>query len=277
MISPAADTIQTKQKGFTLIELSIVLVIISLIVGGVLVGQNLVKSANIRAELSQIGRLNTAVNAFKDRFNGLPGDLPSAAATGMGILPFTNQNLGDGLIGDKNGAGILFDDEIAAATAQLAAAQLLDPGVTTGTTQWLDAHAAINGSTAVDAFMIPAVLGTGNSIWLATNKGTTSGATAFNGQQVNTIRIGHITAIAAGVLTDGANSVWALTPPDAAALDSKIDDGNPSTGNVVASNATTGDINLTTGAGKCSSASGVYDVVANPTVLECSLAIRGNF
>ena len=44
----------TKKQGFTLIELSIVLVIIGLIVGGVLVGQDLIKGAEIRATVAQI-------------------------------------------------------------------------------------------------------------------------------------------------------------------------------------------------------------------------------
>ncbi len=47
--------------GFTLIELSIVLVIIGLIIGGVLVGKDLIKAAEIRATISQINKYNHAV------------------------------------------------------------------------------------------------------------------------------------------------------------------------------------------------------------------------
>src|SRR5579871_6353801 len=66
------------EQGFTLIELSIVLVIIGLIVGGVLVGQDLIKAAQIRAEVTQLERYNTAVNTFRSKYNGVPGDLLSA-------------------------------------------------------------------------------------------------------------------------------------------------------------------------------------------------------
>jgi prepilin-type N-terminal cleavage/methylation domain-containing protein len=59
---------------FTLIEMSIVLVIIGLIVGGVLVGQSLISAAAVRAQISQIERYQTAVNAFRDKYSGLPGD-----------------------------------------------------------------------------------------------------------------------------------------------------------------------------------------------------------
>lgn len=54
-MAQAIGTLQMKnQSGFTLIELSIVLVIIGLIVGGVLVGRDLIKAAEVRAQVSQI-------------------------------------------------------------------------------------------------------------------------------------------------------------------------------------------------------------------------------
>jgi prepilin-type N-terminal cleavage/methylation domain-containing protein len=68
----------THRFGFTLIELSIVLVIIGLIVGGVLVGQDMIKGAEIRAQLSQIDQINAAVNTFRLKYNCLPGDCARA-------------------------------------------------------------------------------------------------------------------------------------------------------------------------------------------------------
>src|SRR3954463_15618522 len=65
--------------GFTLIELSIVLVIIGLIVGGILVGQDLIKAAEIRATVGQIEKYNSAVNTFRTKYNGIPGDLSGSA------------------------------------------------------------------------------------------------------------------------------------------------------------------------------------------------------
>ena len=54
--------------GFTLIELSIVLVIIGLIVGGVLVGQNLIKAAEIRNQIKQMQEYQIAFNTFRTKY-----------------------------------------------------------------------------------------------------------------------------------------------------------------------------------------------------------------
>ena len=63
------------QSGFTLIELSIVLVIIGLLVGGVLEGQDLIKAAQIRSTISQFEQFDAAVNTFRTKYNNLPGDV----------------------------------------------------------------------------------------------------------------------------------------------------------------------------------------------------------
>jgi prepilin-type N-terminal cleavage/methylation domain-containing protein len=67
--------------GFTLIEMAIVLVVIGLIVGGVLVGQDLIRAAYIRAQISQIEKVNTAVNTFYGKYQALPGDMNISTAT----------------------------------------------------------------------------------------------------------------------------------------------------------------------------------------------------
>jgi prepilin-type N-terminal cleavage/methylation domain-containing protein len=64
--------------GFTLIELSVVLVIIGLIVGGVLVGQDLIKQAELRKLISDVEHFKTAAYTFRAKYDCLPGDCANA-------------------------------------------------------------------------------------------------------------------------------------------------------------------------------------------------------
>ncbi len=68
-----------KQQGFTLIEIAIVLVIIGLLVGGVLKGQELIKNAQVRNAISSMDELKASVFGFQDRFRAQPGDMSNAS------------------------------------------------------------------------------------------------------------------------------------------------------------------------------------------------------
>lgn len=63
---------------FTLVELSIVLVILGLLVGGVLAGQSLIKAAELRTVTSEFTGYKTALGAFREKYNALPGDMRNA-------------------------------------------------------------------------------------------------------------------------------------------------------------------------------------------------------
>lgn len=67
-----------KQQGFSLVELSIVLVILGLLTGGILGGQALIKAAEMRAVGTEFNQWVTAVNTFQQKYFGLPGDLRNA-------------------------------------------------------------------------------------------------------------------------------------------------------------------------------------------------------
>jgi len=72
---------KTNQSGFTLIEIAIVLVIIGLLLGGVLKGQELITSARVRNLISQQDGIKAAFFGFQDRFRAYPGDYASAYST----------------------------------------------------------------------------------------------------------------------------------------------------------------------------------------------------
>ncbi len=101
-----------RQHGFTLIEIAIVLVIIGLLLGGVLKGQELIQSARVRNLISQQDGTKAAYFGFLDRFRALPGDY-SQAATSIA-------NVAAGANGNNNGrietilAGGTIDEHIAA-------------------------------------------------------------------------------------------------------------------------------------------------------------------
>lgn len=81
------------QRGFTLVEIAIVLVIIGLLLGGILKGQELVTSARVRNLASQTEGIKAAYFGFQDRYRALPGDFNLA----------TNQITGASQNGNGNG------------------------------------------------------------------------------------------------------------------------------------------------------------------------------
>lgn len=85
-----------KQKGFTLIELAIVMVIVGLLLGGVLKGQGLITNAKIKRINRDFDSIAASVYSYLDRYGAMPGDDPNAANRwGAGN---TNAGDGDGVI-----------------------------------------------------------------------------------------------------------------------------------------------------------------------------------
>jgi prepilin-type N-terminal cleavage/methylation domain-containing protein len=95
-----------KQSGFTLIEISIVLVIIGLILGGALKGQELIQAAKVRSTINQIDGVKAAYYAFQDRFRALPGDYSQATVNLPNPPPGTTINNGSGNGQVAGGAGL---------------------------------------------------------------------------------------------------------------------------------------------------------------------------
>jgi prepilin-type N-terminal cleavage/methylation domain-containing protein len=105
MSKHVSQTRLTAPSGFTLIELSVVMVIIGLIMGGVMVGVAQIEQFKIRAQMSQFKQYETAYYQFKDVYGGIPGDLVSPTQFWPGIAsPSSTSQRGNGTI-DNQTAG----------------------------------------------------------------------------------------------------------------------------------------------------------------------------
>lgn len=89
----------SKVKGFTLIEIAIVLVIIGLLAGGILKGQQMIANAKYARFKADVDAYRVAVFAFKDRYRYFPGDFPRASTAFAASF--------SGTIGNGNGDGLI--------------------------------------------------------------------------------------------------------------------------------------------------------------------------
>jgi len=261
---------QSAEGGFTLIELSIVLVIIGLIVGGVLVGQDLIRAAEVRATITQIEKYNSAVNTFRGKFNATPGDMPASVRSQFGFTVVSGTQLGQG-----NGDGVLdgfnsgtggTPDTTAHALAQgggetgvfwvdlasSTAGNLIDGGFSTAIETTGPAAAA--AGTGILSYLPAAKLGRGNYIYVFEGMGGSAANGTPNQPGINYFGMSAVSAltITAGVMT----STPTLTVAQAYNIDKKVDDGAPVTGNVLATYVTASAVTPSVAAGTTGTLSG---------------------
>jgi len=66
------------RSAFSLVELSIVIVVIGLLVGGIMVGQGMIQTAKLRTISTDFSMYRSALNSFREKYSALPGDMPNA-------------------------------------------------------------------------------------------------------------------------------------------------------------------------------------------------------
>lgn len=201
------QTSRRSEQGFTLVELAIVMVIIGLLIGGILKGQELIANAKVTATVSQLKGLDAAINTFQDKYNAIPGDMNTATARVQNCGSCTNGN-GNGVIGGTLAAPAA-TAEGAQAFAHMSAAQLLS-GIDT------------SGNSATFGRLLPTVRA-GGGLWL----GYANAAVA----NTNLLRNRHYAVLNGNPTTVSATS-GALTATTAAQIDRKLDDGQPRAGSV---------------------------------------------
>ncbi len=210
------------------------LAIIGLIIGGVLVGQDLIRAAEVRAQISQIEKYNTGVETFYGKYGPLPGDMTPTAATQFGFAVGTSCDgsqpgwrNGDGMIEGWPGStnvqaagetGLFWMD-----LSSTVAGHLIDGTFGSSAIACVGGGAPnlslTAGSNYLGNFFPPAKLGLGNFLYVYSVDGANwwglSAVVSVDGN---------------GVMTSNAN----IPVLQARAIDKKVDDGMPTPGSVVA-------------------------------------------
>lgn len=186
-----------KQAGFTLVELSIVLVIVALIVGGVLYGRDLIRTAEMQSIISEMQSFKTAINNFENQYLGLPGDIYNATD----FWSTTANGNADGIITTATEGFLAWE--------QLSLADMVN-GTFDGT-----ATVCTLGTNAPASKFVPAGYYMGNTSD-ALDTGITGNFIGFGAER-------------SGTTCDNA----VIRAEDAFYIDEKMDDGVASTGNVL--------------------------------------------
>jgi prepilin-type N-terminal cleavage/methylation domain-containing protein len=213
-------TFSKKKSAFSLIELSIVLIVIGLLIAGITGGASLIKSSELRSVMGEARGYSVAVNAFYSQFNALPGDY----GTGVGTATAGN---GDGKI-EYYGTGSVSESASAwQALKAIGAVDTITAGATAAATT-----APVFGTTA-PASKIKSSGWAFDYRTLA--EGASTGVAANQNVVVLTGAIGT-TGLTAGSVTlvQGSANVAsaAITGADALSIDAKIDDNFAQTGKV---------------------------------------------
>lgn len=210
--------LQAEKTGFTLVELALVMVIIGLIVGGVLVGRDLIKASEIRSTTVGLERYNAAAITFRNKYNGLPGDLLAVRASQFGFIPRSDASAhGDNnkVIEGCTANSVYLGCETGLFWADLSIAQLINDAFTDASDNLLTAATIAE----TGAFLPAAPLRETAFISLYPQGGR------------NYFLIASFSDINNGVQTFSLARAQALTVFEAAQMDDKIDDGAPLTGN----------------------------------------------
>lgn len=223
------------RQGFSLVELSIMLVILGLLTGGILGGQSLIKAAEMRSISTEFNSHQTAVNIFKQKYSYLPGDMTNATSfwgradngsfSGQCSDPDDDEGTGtETCNGDGNGKIGIWGDaayyEVFRFWQHLVNAGLISGTYTGISGSASSAHVVFGENTPASKFS--------SGGWGVENAQDYIGdSTLYALEYDNYYEFGSQTA-------SSCNEGELLTPEETWNLDTKMDDGKPGTGSIVA-------------------------------------------
>lgn len=231
-------------NGFTLIEISIAIVIIGLIIGSILVGRDMINASVIRSQIAQIEQFNTAVNTFKIKYGYLPGDLPNPQAASFGFQDGTPYSFrdGDGIIAFSIWGGCksphCYPQYQTTGESNLFWADLGKSGLINGNFIFnIDGDISVTGN-EVGKYLPQAKLGSDKYIYVWSGGSNVYSYDASNHDGKNYFALSAVPIFrgynVGGGYTGISGTVNTIPVMDAYNIDRKIDDGLPNSGTVFA-------------------------------------------
>ena len=225
------------EAGFTLVEMSIVLVIIGLIVGGILKGQEIVNDGKIKIQVAQIDALKSATGTFYDKFAFFPGDFKAGGVLLSGTTIDGDEN---GIVNATGSTAGLADDAANGNEMDFALEQMQLANLITGVLP--------NGTSTTEFYyqgkLNNSILYYGDIVW------------PTGSASVKSVRI-------QAAATKDIAPTPAVRTSDALSIDTKYDDGLPLNGTIFAS-AASATANCCSG-GSCADAATSTSVTYNNT------------
>lgn len=225
-----------RRRGFTLIELAIVLIIVSLVAAAITAGRSMLQQSAKRAVLGEADKYIKAIQLFTDKYTALPGDFDHAEefwGADSGCPGVVFNTVAKKATCNGNGGGTIGNGNQTASYEWYRAWQhMANAGVLEGQFSGVAGHVA--GSQLIGTSVPKSAYADGGYTLLFVPN-TALGTESFAMSARHVLAFGAVDPACASGITpaDCVTHYKLLTPTDAAEIDQKVDDGRPGTGTIL--------------------------------------------